>query len=311
MRRQYELKQQPDAGGERHRQDAGHAHRVAPVDQPGEEGLRDGDPGLHPEVPVDQAQGRRLPRLVDLRPAAHQGHQRRQRARRRHLVRARLRRPVRRRRPAARPQAVPDARQRPRRRVRRGGAHLHVVPGQAGRAPGARRLLRPLLQQGPLAKAGITAPPEDDERADGRRQEAHRAQPRRLDQDRRLRAARGVGGARPHRPRARLGRQVLRRPGAAAARHRPRLGERPHVAEAARRLVRLRQHPQVLQHVHRLRVRRQQRLPERQGGDGVRRRVAHGVRQALHAQAELRHGAVPGGRHHAAGRTGSAASAAP
>ena len=90
-----------------------------------------------------------------------------------------------------------------------------------------------------FAKAGISRPAQDHDRAHGRRQEAHRPQPRRLDQDRRLRAAHHAG-ARHVRPGARLGRPVLQRPGPAAARHRPGLGGGHDLAEAARRLVRLR-----------------------------------------------------------------------
>ena len=57
----------------------------------------------------------------------------------------------------------------------------------------------------------------------------------------RVPAARGLGGARPRRPRPRLGRLVVRLPRQAAVRHRAGLDEGADLAEAARRLVRLRQ----------------------------------------------------------------------
>ena len=80
---------------------------------------------------------------------------------------------------------------------------------------------------------------------------------------------------------ARLGRQVVRLRAA-----RPQLATDPAWASAfqwqksARRLVRLRQHREVLRHLHELGVQPEQRVRDRQGGDGVRRRVAHRVHQA-------------------------------
>ena len=65
-----------------------------------------------------------------------------------------------------------------------------------------------LLQQGDVRQGRHRGPAQDHERAHGRRQEAHRAQPRRLDQDRRLRAA--------HRTRRSLASTIWRAPGVAS-----------------------------------------------------------------------------------------------
>ena len=54
------------------------------------------------------------------------------------------------------------------------GADLHAVQGQALRAADAGRHLRPVLQQGPLQEGRDRRAAEDDVRAHGGRQEAHR-----------------------------------------------------------------------------------------------------------------------------------------
>ena len=68
-----------------------------------------------------------------------------------------------------------------------------------------------------------------------------------------------------------VGRAVVRLERRPSARNRSGLDVGARVAEAAHRLVRLRQHREVLRHLHERRVQRQQRLPDRQGGDDVRR----------------------------------------
>ena len=74
-------------------------------------------------------------------------------------------------------------------RVRAGRHHLHQRQRQAVRAAVADRRVRPLLQQGHVRQGRHRRAAEDHGRADGRRQEADRAQPRRHDQGGRLRPA--------------------------------------------------------------------------------------------------------------------------
>ena len=103
---------------------------------------------------------------------------------------------------------------------------LHQLRRQAVRAAVADRRLRPLLQQGHAREGGHHVAAQDDERADGRRQEADRQEPRRLDQGRRVRPAEPVGGARPADLGRAWGAQWFDSERQSAARHRSRLDER-------------------------------------------------------------------------------------
>ena len=69
-----------------------------------------------------------------------------------------------------------------------GGARLHELPGQAVRAAGAVRRLRPVLQQQDVRRRGHREPAEDVHRAPGRRAEADQVQPGRQHQGRRVRS---------------------------------------------------------------------------------------------------------------------------
>ena len=144
------------------------------------------------------------------------------------------------------------------------------------------------------SKAGIAGPPKtmDELMADAKKLTVRN--PDGTHQGGRVRPAQPVGGAR-----ARRSRQTPGAPSgstssgkAVSSRTDPGWASAFTLAEAADRLVRLRQHHQVLRRQHEQRVQYQQRVPERQGGDDVRRRVAHGVHQARQAP-NLQYGTAP------------------
>ena len=87
------------------------------------------------------------------------------------------------------------------RRLRSGRDHLHQLRRQAVRAAVADRRLRPLLQHQDAPAGRHRRAAQDHGRADGRRQEADRAQPGRQHQGGRVRTAQPVGGAGAGRPR--------------------------------------------------------------------------------------------------------------
>ena len=131
--------------------------------------------------------------------------------------------------------------------LRAGGGHLHELRRQAVRAAVADRRLRPLLQHHIASDdAGHPRAAQDDGRADGGRQEAHREELRRLDQDGRLRPAQRLQRARRRRP----GRAPGARSGSTRT-DKAQIATDPGWTSAfmwqtpADRLVRLRQHRQV------------------------------------------------------------------
>ena len=136
---------------------------------------------------------------------------------------------------------------------------------------------------------------QDHGRADGRRQEADRAQSRRHDQGGRVRAAQPVGGARARRSRNAWGAKWF------DVQRKPQLADDPGWAAAftwQKQLIDWYGYDNITKFFAantNNEFNHEQRVRERQGGDDVRRRVAHRVHQARqHPNAQLRHRAVPG-----------------
>ncbi len=160
------------------------------------------------------------------------------------------------------------------------GARLHRLRRQAGSTAAADRCLRPLLQQGHVPAGRDQRTAEDLLGAVRRREEAHPAQPGRVDQGGRFRAAEQLLRDTAAGPRSLVGRAVVRvrrilRVGHRSCLERPRL-----LPEADGRLLRLRHPDQVLQRARwcQLGVDGIAGVRAGQGRDGARRRVAGGNR---------------------------------
>ncbi len=125
---------------------------------------------------------------------------------------------------------------------------LHAVQREAVRAAAPRRRVRALLQQEALQGGRDQEPAEDVLGADRRREEADEEGSRRLDQGRGLRLVPRLlrrQRARPLHVCTALRGEVRGLEGQVLARHEPRLGEDPEVAEEPRRLLRVQEPRQV------------------------------------------------------------------
>ena len=176
------------AGGEARQARAGRDHALGRLHEARARACSRTPSRVRGQEPRREGQGRRRHQ----RRQDHRREPRRQGARRRAVVlRGQLRRVLRLRR-LARPRAVHGARRHQRRHLPGGAALLHAVRRHALRAADARRRLRPLLQRGHAGEGGARRPAEDDGRADRVREEAHRAERRRLAQGRRLQPRHGL-----------------------------------------------------------------------------------------------------------------------
>ena len=172
---------------------------------------------------------------------------------------------------------------------------LHAVQGQALRAADARRHLRPVLQQGPLQEGRDHRAAEDDVRAHGGRQEAHRRPT--------ATASRSSASTRPRastRTPPRTTGPCSARSGSTAATSRS-SPSRPGWAEFMtwqKGLIDFYGYDKLRALAGRRRrgVLGLQRVRARQAGHGHRRRVPHRVHQGRAPRPQLRHRAAAGGR---------------